>query len=140
MTKRPQTKRSATAARITAEVEVEKAKSDLSGTNAAERSAEANLTKDQANAENAKAQFARVAKLVQEQVMSAQGNDSAKAAADAAQAQVAADQAQIELAKQNVTSAQAQVRVSENQLASAHALERPSSGESGSRPACCDPE
>ena len=118
------TLRSATAARITAEAQLEKAKSDLSGAIATEKSAEANLTKDQANAANAKAQFDRMAALVKEQVMSPQDYDTAKAAADSSQAQVAADHAQIDAANQNVVSAQAEVRVCENQLASAQALER----------------
>ena len=117
------TVRSAAAARITAEAQLEKTKSDLSGAIATEKSAEANMTKDQANAANAKAQFDRVAALVKEQVMSPQDYDSARAAAESLQAQVTADQAQIEAATQNVVSAQAQVRVSENQLSSAQALE-----------------
>lgn len=118
------TERSATAARVTAEAQLEKAKSDLSGATATEKSAEATLAKDQANAANAQAQFNRVTTLVEEEVMSAQDYDTAKAASESAQAQVTADQAQIDAAKQNVVSAQAGVRVCENQLASAQALER----------------
>jgi HlyD family secretion protein len=115
--------RSAHSATITAQAQLEKAKSDLSAAIAGEKNAEAILAKDQANAANAKAQFARVEALVREGVMAQQDYDSAKAATDASQAQVAADQAQIDAAKQNVQSGQAQVRVAENQLASAQAQE-----------------
>jgi len=118
------TYRSAHSATITAQAQLEKSKSDLSAAIASEKNAEAILAKDQANAANTKAQFARVEALVREGVIDQQDYDSAKAATDASQAQVAADKAQIDAAEQYVKSAQAQVRVAENQLASAQAQQR----------------
>ena len=98
--------RSAHSASITAQAQIEKAKSDLSSAIASEKDAEAILVKDQANATNATAQYSRVRALVAEGIMSPQDLDTAKAGTDSLLAQTAADQAQIDAAKQNIQSAQ----------------------------------
>jgi HlyD family secretion protein len=116
--------RSAHSASITAQAQIEKAKSDLSAANATEKSAEAIAAKDLANAMNAKGQWERAQTLLDEQVTSQQDYDTAKANYDASQAQVTADKAQIDAAKQNMHSAQASVQVAQSQLATAQAQER----------------
>ncbi|HYL62921.1 MAG TPA: efflux RND transporter periplasmic adaptor subunit [Candidatus Methylomirabilis sp.] len=115
--------RSARSATITAEAQLEKAKSDLSSMIANEKSAEAVSAKDVANAVNAKAQWERAEELFKEEVISAQDRDTAKAAYDAGQAQVVADKSQVDAAKQAIQSGEAQVTVAQSQLASARALE-----------------
>ena len=86
------TYRSAHAATVTAQAQLEKANADQSAAVANEKNAEAFSAKDAANAANAKAQLARAEILLQEQVMDQQDYDTAKANYDAAQAQVTADQ------------------------------------------------
>jgi HlyD family secretion protein len=115
--------RSAQAAAITAEAQLEKARSDLSASNASEKSAEAIAAKDLANETNAKAQWERAEMLLREQIIAKQDYDTAKANYDSSQAQVTADQAQIEAARQNMQSSQASVKVAQNQLATAQAQE-----------------
>jgi HlyD family secretion protein len=114
------------AASLTAAAQVQKAKSDLAGTIASEKGAEAALAKDQANALNARNQFQRQDSAFSGGLISQVDHDLAKAAVDAAEAQVAADQSQISAAKQTIQSAQAQVSVAQNQLISAQAQERQS--------------
>jgi HlyD family secretion protein len=116
--------RSAHAAALTAQAQLEKARSDVSAANANEKNAEAIAAKDLASAVNAKAQWQRADLLLQEQILDQQNYDTAKANYDAAQAQVTADQAQIDAAKQNIQSAQATLRVAQSQLETAQALER----------------
>lgn len=107
---------------LTAEAQVQKSHSDLSGTMASEKSAEAVLAKDRATALSASNQYQRQDSLFKDGIISQQDEDTAKAAQDAAAAQVVADQAQIGAAKQTILSAQAEVRVVEAQLGSAQAL------------------
>jgi HlyD family secretion protein len=109
------------AAVLTAQAQLQKARSALAGAMAAEKSAEAVKAKDRATALNAQHQFQRQNGLFQAGIVSRQDLDAAKAAQDAATAQVAADRAQQEAARQNVVSAQADIRVAEAQLASARA-------------------
>ena len=116
--------RSAHAATITAQAQLEKTKSDVSAANAAEKDGEAVAAKDVANELNMKVQWQRAEMLFREQVIAQQDYDTAKANADAAQAQVTADQAQIEASRQNALSAQASVKVAQSQLATALAQER----------------
>jgi HlyD family secretion protein len=116
--------RSAHAATITAQAQLEKTKSDVSAANAAEKDGEAVAAKDVANELNMKVQWQRAEMLLREQVIAQQDYDTAKANANAAQAQVTADQAQIEASKQNVLSAQASVKVAQSQQATALAQER----------------
>jgi HlyD family secretion protein len=113
-------------AALTASAQVQKANSELAGTKANEKAAEAALAKDQANALNASNQFKRQDALFARGIVSQTDRDVAKAAMDAAQAQLAADEAQIEAAKQTIQSAQAQVSVAEAQLRSAQDQERQS--------------
>jgi HlyD family secretion protein len=115
---------SAHSAVVTAGAQVVKASSDLSGTMANEKSVESAAAKDRANALNANAQWLRVDALFKEGVVSKQDDDAARAASDAAQAQVTSDEAQIDAAKQTVLSAQAQVSVVKSQLNSAQAQEQ----------------
>jgi len=115
---------SAHSAAITAGAQVVKAKADLAGTAANEKSAESALAKDRANALNAKNQWQRSDTLFGQGIVSQQDHDLAKATVDAAEAQVAADQSQIEASKQTIQSAVAQVSVTQSQLASAQAQER----------------
>ena len=112
---------SAAAAVVTAEAQVEKAKSDLAGATASRDNLKAVLAKDQANGLNAQIQWKRSESLFKEGVVSQQDHDSAKAAYDASQAQVVADQSQINAAEHNMQSAQAQVNVAETQLNAARA-------------------
>lgn len=113
-------------AALTANAQVQKAMSDLAGTVANEKAAEAVLAKDQANALNAVNQTQRQDTLFAQGLISQVDRDVAKANADAAEAQVAADQSQIEAAKQTIQSAQAQVTVAKAQLGSAQDQERQS--------------
>jgi HlyD family secretion protein len=103
---------------------VVKAKADLAGTIASEKSVESGLAKDRANALNAKIQWQRIDTLFSEGIASRQDHDSAKAVMDAADAQVAADLSQIEASKQTIQSAEAQVAVANAQLGSAQAQAR----------------
>ncbi len=112
---------SAAAAVVTAEAQVEKAKSDLAGATANRDNLKAVLAKDQANALNAEIQWKRSESLFKEGVVSQQDHDSAKAAYDASRAQVVADQSQINAAEHNMQSAQAQVNVANTQLNAARA-------------------
>jgi HlyD family secretion protein len=116
--------RSAHAATLTAQAQLEKARSDLSAANAAEKNSEAIAAKDLANETNAKAQLERAEALLRDQIIAQQDYDTAKANYDASQAQITADQAQIEAAKQNIQSAQASIQVAQSQLAAAQAQER----------------
>lgn len=116
--------RSAHSATVTAQAQLEKAKSDLTAAIANQKNAEAIFAKDLANETNAKAQWDRADELFREEVIAQQDRDTAKANHDASQAQVTADQAQIDAAKQNVKSAQASVEVAQSQLATAEAQER----------------
>jgi len=116
--------RSAHAASLTAEAQLEKSRSDLSAANAAEKNAEAIAAKDLANEVNAKAQWQRAKVLVDEQIIAQQDYDTARANYDASESQVTADQAQIDAAKQNIQSAQAAIRVAQSQLETAQAQER----------------
>jgi len=117
------TVRSAHAATVTAEAQLEKVKSDLSGVIATEKNAEAIAAKDLANEVNAKAQWERADSLFHTGVISEQDHDSAKATYDAYRAQVEADLSQVAGAKQAIQSAEAQVRVAQYQFASAQAQE-----------------
>lgn len=115
--------RSAHSATLTAQAQIEKARSDLSAAIAGEKNAEAITAKDVANQVNAKGQWERAELLFHEQIMAQQDHDTAKANYDAAQAQVTADQAQIDAARQNIQSAQASILVAQSQLAAAKAQE-----------------
>jgi HlyD family secretion protein len=115
--------RSAHAATVTAQAQLEKAKSDLSAANATEKNAEAVAAKDLASEINAKGQWQRAVILFDEQIIAQQDYDTSKANYDASQAQVTADQAQIDAAKQNIQSAEASVGVAQNQLVTAQAQE-----------------
>src|SRR5271157_5345757 len=115
---------SAQSAVITAGAHVQKATSDLSGTVASEKSAEAVIAKDRATALNASNQWARLDGLFKQGIFSQEDDDLAKATMDAAEAQVAADQAQIDASKQTIQSAQDQVGVTQAQLVSAKNQER----------------
>lgn len=116
--------RSAHSATITAQAQIEKAKSDLSAAIASEKNAEAIAAKDLANETNAKAQWERAQGLLGDGIMAQQDYDTAKANYEASEAQVTADQAQIDAAKQNMQSAKALVQVAQSQLATAQAQER----------------
>jgi HlyD family secretion protein len=115
---------SAHAATITAQAQIEKAKSDLSAVNATEKDAEAIAAKDLANEMNSKAQWERAQMLLAEQIIAQQDFDTAKANYDASQAQVTADHAQVDAAKQNIQSAGALIEVAQSQLATTQAQER----------------
>ncbi len=112
---------SAEAGIVTAQAQLEKARSDLAGAIANRDNLKAVLAKDQANALNAKVQWQRSETLYKEGVVSQQDHDSAKAAYDASQAQLVADQSQINAAEHNVQAAQAQVNVANTQMNSARA-------------------
>ena len=112
---------SAAAAVVTAQAQVEKARSELAGGIANRDNLKAVLAKDQANALNARTQWQRSETLFKDGVVSQQDHDTAKAAFDAAQAQITADQAQISAAEHNIQSAQAQVNVANTQLSGARA-------------------
>ncbi len=112
---------SANSAVLTAGAQVVKAKADLAGTLANEKSVESGLAKDRANALNAKAQWQRSDTLFTQGIASQQDHDTAKAVMDAADAQIAADQSQVDASKQTIQSAQAQVAVANAQLGSAQA-------------------
>ena len=113
--------RSAQAATITAQAQLDKARADLSAAIASEKNAEAIAAKDLANELNSKSQWDRAQVLFQNQIMAQQDYDTARANYSASQAQVAADHAQIEAARQNTQSVQASVQVAQSQLAAARA-------------------
>ena len=113
---------SALSAVATAAAQVQKANSDLSGTMAGARSAGSVMAKDRAVAVNAQAQFGRLDSLFNDGITSKQDHEAAKAATDAATAQVAADQALVDESKQTIQSAQDQVTVTKTQLGSAKGL------------------
>jgi HlyD family secretion protein len=115
--------RSTHAATITAQAQIEKAKSDLSAAIANEKNAVAIAAKDSANEANAKAQWERAKMLFSGQVIAQQDYDLAKANYDASHAQVTADRAQIDAAEQNIQSARASVQVAQSQAATAQAQE-----------------
>jgi HlyD family secretion protein len=115
--------RSAHSATITAQAQIEKAKSDLSPAIASEKDAEAIAAKDVANEMNAKAQWERAQNLLAQEVIAQQDYDTTRANYDASQAQVTADQAQIDAAKQNIQSAEASIKVAQSQLATSQAQE-----------------
>ncbi|MFZ0708319.1 MAG: efflux RND transporter periplasmic adaptor subunit [Candidatus Korobacteraceae bacterium] len=110
---------SAQSAVLTAGAQVQKATSDLSGTLASEKSAEAVIAKDRATALNATNQFGRLDPLFKQGIISLQDEDAAKATMDAAAAQVTADQSLIDASKQTIQSAQDQVSVTRAELGSA---------------------
>jgi HlyD family secretion protein len=109
---------------IMSAAQVAKAKADLAGTIASEKSVESVLAKDRAGALNTKNQWQRQDALFSAGIISQQDHDAAKAALDAADAQVAADQSQVEASKQSIQSAEAQVTAAQAQLGSTHAQER----------------
>ncbi len=109
---------------LTASAQVQKANSDVAGTVASEKSAESVLTRDRANALNASAQYRRLDTLLTRGLVPQTDHDVAKAAMDAADAQVAADLAQIDASRQTIESAHAQVAVAQAQLSSAGDQER----------------
>jgi HlyD family secretion protein len=111
-------------ATLMAGAQVVKAKSDLAGTNATEKSVESAMAKDRATALNAKNQYERQDSLFTQGIVSRQDHDLAKANQDAADAQVAADVSQIDASKQTIQSAVAQVTVMQAELGSAQAQER----------------
>src|SRR5271157_2702699 len=119
---------SAQSAVIAAGAQVQKAKSDLSGTVASEKSAESVNAKDRATALNARNQWGRLDGLFKQGIISRQDDDLAKATMDADDAQVAADQALIDASKQTIQSAQDQVGVTQAQLGSAKGQERQARG------------
>lgn len=114
---------SAKAAVVTAQAQLEKAKSDVAGATANRDNLRAVLAKDQANALNAQIQWQRSEALFREGVVSQQDHDTAKAAYDASQAQITADQSQISAAEHSIQSAQAQVNVASTQLNAARSQE-----------------
>src|SRR5450631_909013 len=83
---------SAQSAVLTAAAQVQKATSDLAGTIASSKSADAAIAKDRALALNAHNQWERTDSLFKQGIMSRQDDDTAKAGMDAAEAQVVADQ------------------------------------------------
>ncbi len=116
--------RSAHSATLTAQAQIEKAKSDLSAAIAGEKNAEAIAAKDLASEINARGQWERAEILLHQQIMAQQDYDTALANYNAFKAQVTADRAQVDAAKQNTQSAQASVRVAQSQLATAQEQER----------------
>jgi HlyD family secretion protein len=115
---------SAQSAVLTAGAQVQKATSDLAGTVASAKSADAAGAKDRALALNARNQWERLNGLFKQGIISRQDDEAAKAALDAADAQVAADQALIDASKQTIQSAHSQVGVTQAQLGSAKDQER----------------
>ena len=118
---------SAQAAVLSAEAMAHKASSDLMGTVANGRSADAILAKDRAVALNARNQWGRLNSLFQQGIISQQDRDAGKAVIDAADAQVMADQGIIDASKQTIQSAREQVSATEAQLGSAKSQERQAS-------------
>src|SRR5271165_3512720 len=110
---------SAQSAVLTAGAQVQKSTSDLSGTVASEKSAEAVIAKDRATALNAANQWGRLDPLFKQGIISLQDEDAAKATMDADAAQVTADQSLIDASKQTIQSAQDQVSVTQAELGSA---------------------
>jgi HlyD family secretion protein len=119
---------SAKAAVVTAQAQLEKAKSDLAGATANRDNLRAVLAKDQANALNAQIQWQRSEALFQQGVVSQQDHDTAKAAYDASQAQITADQSQISAAEHTMQSAEAQVHVATTQLNAARSQAKQAEG------------
>ena len=115
---------SASAAVLTADAQVERAKADLAGATANKNNLQSVLAKDRANEQNAKVQWERAEKLIAEGVVSQQDRDTAKAAYDASLAQITADQSQIDAAEHSIQSARAQVNVAIAQWSAAQAQER----------------
>jgi len=115
--------RSAQSAVLAAGAQVQKATSDLAGTIASSKNADAAIAKDRALALNAHNQWDRTDSLFKQGIMSRQDDDTAKAAMDAADAQVVADQALIDASKQTIQSAQFQVEAIKAQLGSARGQE-----------------
>lgn len=118
---------SAQAAVLSAEAMAHKAASDLMGTVANGRSADAVLAKDRAVALNARNQWGRLNSLFQQGIISQQDRDAGKAVIDAADAQVMADQGIIDASKQTIQSAREQVSATQAQLGSAKGQERQAS-------------
>jgi len=110
-------------ATLTAQAQLAKAQADLSAGIANERNAEAISAKDLANEKNVQSQWQRAQELRAAAVISQQDYETAKANYDAATAQLKADQALIDAARQNTISAEASVRVATSQLAAAQAQE-----------------
>jgi len=111
-------------ANLTAQAQLAKAQADLSAGIANERSAEAISAKDLANEKNLEMQWERAQKLRAAEVISQQDFETAKANRDAAAAQLKADQALIDAARQNTAAAEASARVATSQLAAAQAQEQ----------------
>ena len=109
---------------VTAEAQVEKAKSDSAAAVANEKATEANAAKDLATSLNAKGQWERADSLFKDGLISQQDHDTAKATYDSVVAQVNSDHSQSDAAKQAIQSAEAGVRVAQSQLTSAQAQER----------------
>lgn len=99
----------AQAAAASAQALVQKAKSDLAGTIASEKSAESVVAKDRATALNGSNQYQRQDGLFKGGLISSVDHDLAKANFDAAEAQVVADQSLVDASKQSILSAQAQL-------------------------------
>jgi len=97
------------AAVVTAQAQYEKANSDLEAILANKTNLEALAARDQANAANAESQWKRSELLYRQGIASQQDHDTAKAAYEASQAQVAADQAQITVADHTAQAGRAQV-------------------------------
>src|ERR1700687_895768 len=108
--------------------QVTKAIADVAGTVASGKGVESIVAKDRANELNAKTLSQRADALFAGGLIAQQDRDSAKATYDAAQAQTAADQAQIDASKQTTQSAQAQVPVAQRQLSPGRAKERQAQG------------
>jgi HlyD family secretion protein len=107
----------------TAVAQVQKSNSDLTGATAAARSTDSIAAKDRALALNAQTQYGRQDSLFKDGIVSQQDHDLAKATMDAANGQVAADQAMIDQSKQTIQSAKDQVSVTQAQLGSAKGLD-----------------
>lgn len=114
----------AQSARVAAQAQVAKANADLAGAVAGRANMQSVAAKDRANALNAEAQWRRIERLFRQGILSRQDRDSAKAASDAARAQVAADQAQIEAADHNISSSRALRYVALTQSRAAEAQQR----------------
>lgn len=115
---------SAHSAVIAAKAQLEKARADLAGAQAAEKNSESIAAKDKANSIYAEAQWRRIHNLFAQGVMSQDNDDSAYATYTAAQAQLASDAAQVDAAKHSIQSGQAQVELATSQIEAAEAQER----------------
>ena len=117
--------RSAHSATITAQAQIEKAKSDLSAANASEKNAEAIVAKDHCERNECQSCSGQERKRCsRSKSWPSRITIRRRRITIASQAQVTADQAQIDAAKQNIQSAQASVEVAQSQLATAQAQER----------------